>query len=93
MVSATTKIVNKFGIHCRPSAHIIEHVKDYPGEILVKSSSGESDLSSILSLIGLGLEYEAELSIEVSGENESEQLNFIVSLFEKNYDYPDKENE
>ena len=90
MAKATARIANVNGIHCRPSAVIIGKAKGYEGSIRVSSKNGETDLVSVIGLIGLGLEHEHEVEIEVIGENEDETLKKLVDLFETEFDFPER---
>ena len=90
MAKATARIANVNGIHCRPSAVIIGKTKGFDGTIKVSCKNGETDLASVIGLIGLGLEYEHEVNIEVEGENEEEFLKKLVDLFETEFDFPER---
>lgn len=91
MAEKTVTINNAAGIHCRPSSVILSEVQKYPdNQFLVKSDNGESDLSSILGLLGLGLQQGNQVSLSVSGPNEEEVCETLAELFEKEFDFPPK---
>jgi len=81
-------IRNEAGIHCRPSAHIVKSLKDYPGTIRVVHEEDESDLRSMLSVMMLALTCGAEVEVEVSGPDEAAQLARVIDLLETHYDFP-----
>jgi len=87
MVEMTAVVENAAGIYVRPSSIIVEEVAEYPGEIRVVSTKGETNLRSIVKLLFLSLEHGAELSISVSGPNEEAFCQKIVDLFQRNYDF------
>ena len=91
MAKAKAVIKNQNGIHCRPSAVIIGHSKEYSGSIKLTSGQGETDLRSVLGLVGLGLEHGKEVELEVEGDDAESFCQSLVELFETEFDYPDKE--
>ena len=56
------------------------------------SGQGETDLRSVLGLVGLGLEQGKEVELEVEGEDAEKFCQSLVELFETEFDYPDKEH-
>ncbi len=91
MTERQATIKNMNGIHCRPSAEIVNAVKPYTGAISVNADTGESDLRSVLGLVSLGLEPGFTVTICVDGPDEEAQCQKLVDLFEKHYDYPPKD--
>ena len=79
---------NEAGIHCRPSTHIIKSVQEYPGRMRVSCPEGESDLTSMLSLMMLGLTCGTEVAVEVEGPDEEARLAHLIGLLETEYDFP-----
>ena len=89
MAIKKVKIKNEAGIHCRPSSRIMQKVLDFPEcSFNVKSSRGEADLTSILSLMSLGLEQEDEVTIIVNGPDEEKACEEIAELFGYEFDFP-----
>ena len=88
MVRMEAIIKNEAGIHCRPSAVIINERAEYEGQVTIYSAQGSTKLTSVLELIMLGLEKNANIQIEVSGTNEEVFANRLVELFEKEFDFP-----
>ena len=94
MVELPAIVCNSAGIHCRPSAVIIKEAMSYPGAIHVLANSRESDLRSVMSLLALGLQQGAGLTIQVSGPDEEKFCRKLVALFETHFDFPPRgENE
>jgi phosphocarrier protein HPr len=91
MATAKATIKNINGIHCRPSAVIIGQSKKYSGSIKISSINGETDLKSVIGLIGLGLEIGHEITIDVSGEDEDTFAQKLIDLFETEFDFPERE--
>lgn len=87
---ATATIKNEAGIHCRPSTHIVKSIQKCPAEVrIVKPGEGESDLTSMLSLMMLGLTCGTEVQVEVTGPEEEDWCRRVVELLETEYDFPD----
>jgi len=90
---ATATIHNEAGIHCRPSTHILKAMKDCPARVQIHKEGGDSsDLSSMLSLMMLGLTCNTDVEVEVSGPDEEIWCQKVVELLETVYDFPDAES-
>jgi phosphotransferase system HPr (HPr) family protein len=88
MVEKTATVQNANGIHCRPSAVIINRASEYPGKIVVIGEKGEIELTSILELMSLELFVGSEVKIQVSGPDEEKVCQEMVELFEHHFDFP-----
>lgn len=87
MVERHATIRNAHGIHCRPSALILRHVQSYGGVIHVKGDCGDTDLRSVISLLGLGLSEGQHVEIAVTGPDEEHMADELVELFEREFDF------
>lgn len=87
-VQGSATIQNEAGIHCRPSAHIVKSVQDYPGVMRIWNEDGESDLRSMLGLMMMALTCGTSVEVEVSGPDEEAQLQAVIGLLETIYDFP-----
>ena len=88
MFEKKVQILNKAGIHCRPSSVIMTAVGKYPGhEFLLTSSRGKSSLTSILDLLALGLQCGDTALLQVTGPQEQEAGNEIADLLEFEFDF------
>ena len=91
MTEKSVIVKNKAGIHCRPSSEIMMMVQRYPDcSFHLSSSNGETDIASILSLIGLGLAKGDSVTLKVEGANEQEACEKVAALFEYEFDFPQK---
>jgi len=89
MVETKVTIKNDAGIHCRPSSMILMAAQGFSTcKFRVISKNGESDLTSILSLISMGLEKGNEITIQAEGPDETIALEKISGLFAFEYDFP-----
>ena len=87
MTKREAVIQNEAGIHCRPSAILVEARTAYPGEVRVESEQGVITLRSALECIMLGLEKGARVNIEVDGPDEEQFADELVALFERQFDF------
>ena len=88
MFEVKAVIKNEAGIHCRPSAILVNKGMAYSGSILVTADSGSCSLTSALELIMLGLEPNTEVLIQVSGPDEESFAKELAELFETHFDFP-----
>lgn len=89
MISQKITVSNSAGIHCRPASRIMQKAIEFSDcELTLKSSKGDTDLSSILGLISLGLEKGDEVVIYVSGASEEKACKELSELFAFDFDYP-----
>jgi phosphotransferase system HPr (HPr) family protein len=92
MIEHKATVQNSAGIHCRPSAVIVKEARRYSEcDIRVSAISGMCNPGSVLALISMGLEQGAVVNIQVSGPDEEAVCARMVELFERNYDFPPRE--
>lgn len=91
MVTTTAVVKNSAGIHVRPSGVIYHAVRDYDGSIVLRTSDAETDVSSVMGLIALGLNQGDEVSLEVEGPDEQAKLDELKELIERRYDFPPRD--
>jgi len=88
MVEKKTIVNNSAGIHCRPSSMILAEVQKFPDhKFCLSSTSGESDLTSILSLLSLGIQCGEEVTLTVEGPNEEEVSDKLSDLLAYEFDF------
>ena len=94
MKQRVVSVKNKAGIHCRPSSAILTAImNDFPDHsFTLITPEGESELTSILSLIALGLQCGQTATLRVIGDNEEEAIVSIGDLFEREFDFPPKQD-
>ena len=93
MTRIETVVENEAGIHCRPSSEILMKRQEFSDcNIRVISDKGEADLSSILSLLGLGLGKGDKVTIEAEGRDEEIACKTIADLFAYHFDFPPQDS-
>ena len=79
-------ILNKYGLHVRPSTRLSETAKAFRSQITVATSDGRSvDAKSLLGLIGLGLKAGAEITVTAEGDDAEEAEQAIAELAEDEF--------
>lgn len=91
MVTKKAIIKNQAGIHVRPSGAIFQEIDGHKSVITLTKDGEELELSSVMSLLALGLCEGDEVGISVDGSDEVDLADKLVSLFEKVYDFPPRE--
>jgi phosphocarrier protein HPr len=88
MAKRSAKIVNKYGIHCRPAAVIAKEAQAYSGSIFVQNENGENcEARNIMGLIGLGITVGQTIHIEVDGPDAETTADRMAELFSTSFDF------
>lgn len=88
MITKEAKILNAYGIHCRPSAVILDEVSQFEDNtISISTPNGDCDLSSIIALLALGLQENDVISITVDGPNAETVADQMIDLFQRDFDF------
>ena len=87
MITKTTKLVNKHGLHMRPCMKIIDVTEKFNCDVDI-SKDGEEwiNAKSIIHLCMIGAVYGDEVIIRANGSDEVEAVKALVSLIEKGFE-------
>ncbi|RKX85520.1 MAG: hypothetical protein DRP58_05745 [Spirochaetes bacterium] len=88
MTTIKAVIKNNAGIHVRPSGVIMNEISNYSGKIVISVKDESVELTSVMSLLILGLMKDDEIDISVTGSEEEKVSNQVKELFERIYDFP-----
>jgi phosphocarrier protein len=86
MAEKTITVLNRAGIHARPSALLVQTTKNYKSNIFIEKGSDRINAKSIMGIITLGAAYGTELKIIAEGEDEAEAVDAIAKLFETKFE-------
>ena len=86
MIEKTVTIVNRAGIHARPSALLVQSTKNYKSNIYFEKGTDRINAKSIMGIITLGAAYGTEIKIIADGEDEEDAVNTLVRLFESKFE-------
>jgi len=88
MISKKATIVNRNGIHVRPSKIIAATVADYTGQISVSKDDYTVNSISAMNLLTLALLENDQITLTVNGEDEELVADKLITLFEHRFDFP-----
>lgn len=88
MITKSTVIRNKNGIHVRPSRAIVTQFGFYQGSITITANGMTIDTLSIMHLLSLGMQYGDKAVITVDGPEEQKTADKLVSLLSTEFNFP-----
>jgi phosphocarrier protein len=86
MTEKVITVINRAGIHARPSAILVQTTKNFSSNIYIEKNSDRINAKSIMGIITLGASYGTELKIIAEGEDEEAALEAVVKLFESKFE-------
>lgn len=82
MVSAKVMVTNPAGLHARPAGILARVAGKCSSETIMIHDGKRIQLKSILNIMAAAVKFGTEVEIECSGENEAQELEKLVGLFE-----------
>ena len=92
MIEKTVTVMNRAGVHARPSAMIVQATKNFKCSIHFEKGAERINAKSIMGVITLGAGYGTRIKITAEGEGAEEAVDIIVKLFESKFE-ENEENE
>jgi len=86
MTEKIVKVVNRAGIHARPSALLVQTTKNFSSNIYIEKGTDRINAKSIMGIITLGASYGTELRIIAEGDDEETAVETLVKLFESKFE-------
>ena len=86
MTERIIKVINRAGVHARPSALLVQTTKNFESSIFFEKNSDRINAKSIMGIITLGAGYGAEIKIIADGTDEKEAVEALVRLFESKFE-------
>ena len=87
---ASTRIVNRLGLHARPAAHFVRLAARFACEVYVARDSMEVNGKSIMGVMMLAAEEGAEIEIRAEGEDAEKAVEELVALVMRGFDEDDE---
>ena len=84
-VIRTVKIVNRQGLHARPSTRIVEIANRHKSSITLRVGDLTANAKSVLSLLSLAAPQGTELTIEAAGEDEAAAVAALAGEVERGF--------
>lgn len=81
MVEKTFKVIDPLGIHARSATTLVQTANKFVSEINIELENKVVNLKSIMGVMSLGLEQNAIFKLSVSGRDEEEALQKLISRF------------
>jgi phosphocarrier protein len=79
-------VINRAGIHARPSALLVQTTKNFKSNIYIEKNNDRINAKSIMGIITLGAAYGSVLKIIAEGEDEETAVEIIARLFESKFE-------
>jgi phosphocarrier protein len=86
MTEKLVTVINRAGIHARPSALLVQTTKNFKSNIYIEKGTDRINAKSIMGIITLGAAYGTELKIIAEGEDEKTAVDTIAKLFETKFE-------
>ena len=80
MISKTTTIVNKLGLHARASAKLTKLAGSFPCEVWMARGERRVNAKSIMGVMMLAAGIGSEITLETSGERAQEAMDGLLAL-------------
>lgn len=80
MAELSVQIVNKNGLHARPSAEIVKAAAKFQSDITLRRDDLEVNGKSIMGVMMLAAEYGSTLQLHASGPDEAEAVQAIAAI-------------
>lgn len=85
MIKQTAKIVNKLGLHARPSAQLVTAATKFQSEVFFTKGDLRINGKSIMGVMMLAAEMGSELTIEVDGPDENESMEAVLEVIKSGF--------
>ncbi|MCD7776948.1 MAG: HPr family phosphocarrier protein [Clostridiales bacterium] len=84
MTSFNYVITDEVGIHARPAGLLVKAAKALSSKVVIKNGAKSADATKLMALMGLGVKKGNEVTVEVTGANETADEAEIKTFFENN---------
>lgn len=71
MTKFTYVITDEIGIHARPAGLLVKAAKGFSSKIIISANGKQAEATKLMALMGLGVKHGTEITVEVSGDDES----------------------
>lgn len=86
MIELTVDIINKAGLHTRPSAMLVKTASKYKSEFFISKDGLRINGKSIIGVMTLAAAHGSTLVLEFDGEDEQQMHDEIVGYFKRGFD-------
>ncbi len=78
MVSEVIRVRNKTGLHLRPATELVKLCEPMKSKVILVKGAKRINPKSVIMLMGGGIKCGDEITVEVDGDNEAEDLQKIL---------------
>ena len=86
MIKQTVTIVNRFGLHARPSALLVTTAGKFQSEVFFTKDDLRVNGKSIMGVMMLAAEKGSEVLVETEGPDEQDALAALVRIIESGFE-------
>ena len=86
MIEKILTVKNRAGIHARPAAIIAQTSNKFKSEITLTRDDATVNAKSIMGVIAMGAGYNTQMTLTVTGPDESEAASVIEALFDSKFE-------
>ena len=83
MIKKKVIIKNKLGLHARAAVKFMNLANRFASSVWIEKDGNEIDGKSILGILTLAAVQGSEITLKISGPDETQALNALVALIEK----------
>ena len=84
-VTKTLKVINRFGLHARPSAMVVETASKFDADVSLIKDGVRADARSIMSVMLLAAEPGCEINLEATGSQAQDAADALDQLFQAKF--------
>ena len=85
MIEKTATVINRLGMHARPSAMFVSYASRFKSEIYIEKAGIKVNGKSIMGIMSLAAEKGSELIISANGEDEKEAIETLAELVQSGF--------
>jgi phosphocarrier protein len=85
MIKAYLIVKHVNGIHARPSSLIVRKLESFESSVTFMCENTTVDARSILSLLSLSADYNAEIEVIIKGHDENQVLEMLTTIFNNEF--------
>ncbi len=83
MIQQTVKINNKAGLYAQPVNQLVQAASQFNSDIFLTHNGRTVSVKSVLGVLSLAIPKQAEITLEVSGDDENEAIKEVLQTLKK----------
>jgi len=80
MIEQEIEILNKFGLHARPAAQLVQIAKQFNSNIMIEKDGEQVNAKSIMGVLMLACAKGQKIKIIANGDDEESALKALINL-------------